>query len=973
MSVKESLSLKLESKAKAEVTKTLTPEEIQTRLTGLDERNQILVTEVASLGYPSNLILAAIDSGCKSADEIIENISGSTGPKPLFVLKKWPEEELDIIDLAENGIFYQTSKGHMIISTTLNSSDKKVFSKAIEDDIFHTSKSFIEEITILVCISATTTQYKSEFGIKIGEFEINFESVVENTQIGILGSFLLKIPTQNSYIFRIFASVTGQIELLGDNFMIRYNTTNTSIFSGTKIGSLSLYLKEGSKVELKGYAIYEGRYEKTAKFFEEDFETKDSFGKFVKTQVVESGFVKNKLCIIGLPVNSAKSMANKYYDLEKCLQEAIKLDSSQWPDPLVNVKIEYIQYIKIFNSAAEIEKGYEEILLLENGEPCTTIVNNKKVLAIKKINDNNSKKLSNLYIEETPNAELIGELFIDANQESLKLYGLYTDKPPFIKNIYFVLTRNPVRVALPPGYKVLSNKEGFAINFASKNDKSFCLFLAYTNYDYIAENPINLLTSISQPDSNYGLVSTFATNSENDSSDSYQKMSTLELVQELLDLEENRIQVLGKDFMMSISAHKPEALVSSAENKGVAYLLNTFSNDFASLVPFLSATLAQNNKTVLQKILTECIFQLLTANNNSSPSEKLKTYESPHSYNNNSEINEEIYFPGASKLIIEFDSQCYTEANCDYVSFYKKPNHEEEIKKFSGQGSGSWQGFEYEGDKVYFYFHSDSSVAYWGYKFTVKPVMKKRMSNRKYNIPAILFILDYFSRIGYSYQLSQFFKKEIVLPLFLLIHNTSDLNIIKSTLDILTRLIIQVEPYHKSLIEILLNEASKLKSLTLQGPNELLISLLSFFCSLHESKTYQVKEKWFLNFVNCYYDMKDLSNPSSKLDSFLFTFFQTKFLKSVEKTYESLHPYNKEPKVDEISFPGADSLEIVFDSASSFDDGDEIFFSKDSEGKVGVVSTEKSNKTITWSNTTKGPDVSITNNNLTITRTNSSG
>lgn len=973
LAIKENLALKMENKQKAEAAKQMTPEEIQTRISGLDEKSQILFTEVASLGYGSNLILAALDSGCTTPDEIIESIVGVDTPKPLFNLSKYDDEELEIIDLGENGLFYQSSKGHMIISTLFDSSDKKVYSKVLDETLFHNSKGFIDNITILVCICGAKASHKCEYGLKVGDLDIKFETVVDNTQIDISGKFTIKIVTQAMYNFKIFAGVSGEIEISGDNFMFKYNTIDTTVFTGTKVGNFSLYMKEGSKVELKGLTVYEGRIEKNIKFFEEDIQTKDNFEKFVKVRLIESGYTKNRLGLMGIPKKISESLAEKYYDLEKCIQEAVKLDSSAWPDPLSNINNLSIHHIKLFKSSSEVEPGYEEVRVFENGEISNTILRNRKVIGIKRTEETSSKKLSELYIGETAGAEIIDEMFLDSSQESLKIYGAYTDKLPCIKDIILIITKNPLRVGIPPGYKLLSNKEGMGINLAAKEEKSFCLFLGYTTFNYMLNYPIRSLTLLKQPVPSYGLENSSESKSAKEDTDIYKTLSIIELINSLLEAEEQRIQVCGKDFMMSISAHKPEALVSSVETKGIAYLLNMFNDDYSSLTPFLNTVINTNNKSVIEKILVESILQLIHACSNSDSGVKAKVYESPHSYNNSTDLDEEIYFPGATKLLFEFDSQCYTESGCDYLAFYKKTGRQEEIKKFSGQGESVWQSFEYPGDRLYMYFHSDSSVVYWGYKFTVKPVIKKKPTGRKFNINAILFILDYISQRGFAVFTSKFFKKEILVPIFLVIHTNDDLEIIQKCINILSKLIITLEPCNQNILEILVKQASALQKTISQGPNVILISLLSFLARVHQSKLYYVKEKWFLNFYNCYYDMRDLSESSASLASFLFEYFKEKLLKSAEKFYESTHPYNKEPKTEFISFPGASAIEITFDPSSALDEGDEIYFSTDIQGKLAVESGADYSKSLTWSDTNKGPDIVISNQGLTVTRSSSSG
>lgn len=968
--IKENISKKIENRAKAEVTKTLTAEEIQTRIASLDEKKQIICTEVASLGYPANLILTALDSGLSTSEEIIDYITEGN-IKPLFNLVKWPDNDLEILDISESSEFYQSSKGHMIITTAVSSIDKKVYSKTMPENLFHNSKFFIDEVTFLISISASTNQHKSEFGVKIGELDIKFESIVENTQIDINGKFSINVNTQAMYVIKIVASASGELEITGENFLMDCKTMENSVFTGCKIGNLSLYLKEGNKLELKGFAVYEGRLEKVLKFFEEDFENQEKIGKFLKVRVVESSGVRSRLEMIGVPFEISKKLSQEYYDLEKCVQEVVKMDPSVWPNPFPSVQSGHIHQVKIFDSHADIEKGFEPVAIFENGELIKTALHGHKVLAVKRLPEVPSKSITEIVVEESTNAELIGDLSSDP-QYPTKLFKVSIEKTPSLKNLAFILSKSSQKVAVPLGYTLLSNKEGCKINFSA--NKSFCLFLAVTNSDYLLSYPIHSLSSLKKQPSSYGLSNNLEVKSESEDTEIYKNFSLLELISSLLDQEELRIQRLGKDFMMSISFQKPEALITSVENKGFSYLLSMFNEDFKELEPFLNAAIKANHKSVIEKILCECIFQLTTANSANGSDGKAKVFESTHSYTSNMDFEEEISFPGATKLIIEFDPQCYTEANCDYLAFYPRPGKENEIKKFSGQGESNWQKFEHTGDKLYLYFHTDSSVVYWGYKFTVTPIIPKKKSNvRKYNIPAVLFIIDFIASNGFTVLTSGFFKQFVVIPLFMFMHTCEDIRTIEMALEVLKKLLTGNEAYQKSIVEIILQQATLIQKSTADGPSSLLTVILSVLCELYKANACKISQPWFIDFYNCYYDMKALSDPTSSFDSFLFEGFKEKLLKSVEKFYESTHPYNREAKPVLVSIPGADSLEVIFDSNSAFEEGDEIFFSKDSEGKIPISAFSNSNKLVTWSDSIKGPDIQLSNSQLTITRTNSSG
>jgi hypothetical protein len=96
------------------------------------------------------------------------------------------------------------------------------------------------------------------------------------------------------------------------------------------------------------------------------------------------------------------------------------------------------------------------------------------------------------------------------------------------------------------------------------------------------------------------------------------------------------------------------------------------------------------------------------------------TRESPHNYENNSKINEDFVCPGAEKFVVEFDSRCRTERRYDYIRFTDSTGDKKVYD--DSYGSDHWPSTnnEFKGPKLNFYFYSDGSNNYWGYKFTIK-------------------------------------------------------------------------------------------------------------------------------------------------------------------------------------------------------------------------------------------------------------
>ena len=75
---------------------------------------------------------------------------------------------------------------------------------------------------------------------------------------------------------------------------------------------------------------------------------------------------------------------------------------------------------------------------------------------------------------------------------------------------------------------------------------------------------------------------------------------------------------------------------------------------------------------------------------------------------------------GATSLTLTFDANCYLESDYDYVIISDKNGID--IYNSKGQGNKALANKEItvEGDTVKIYFHTDSSVVYWGFKCLVK-------------------------------------------------------------------------------------------------------------------------------------------------------------------------------------------------------------------------------------------------------------
>ncbi len=101
--------------------------------------------------------------------------------------------------------------------------------------------------------------------------------------------------------------------------------------------------------------------------------------------------------------------------------------------------------------------------------------------------------------------------------------------------------------------------------------------------------------------------------------------------------------------------------------------------------------------------------------------------ESVHPYPDNYTDTKTVRIPGADALMISFDPQCSTERRHDILTV--KDAGGAVIATRSGRDLSDWnQDVRVIGEEITWTFKSDGSVNGWGFKFTVHPLMPKKLS-----------------------------------------------------------------------------------------------------------------------------------------------------------------------------------------------------------------------------------------------------
>ena len=88
-------------------------------------------------------------------------------------------------------------------------------------------------------------------------------------------------------------------------------------------------------------------------------------------------------------------------------------------------------------------------------------------------------------------------------------------------------------------------------------------------------------------------------------------------------------------------------------------------------------------------------------------------FKTAHPYASHSNIRERVHLPGASKLLVTFDSNCQISADMlTRLTFYRDDQYQDAIATFAGRrGHGQWESFIVPGDRFWFKFTSGSLFA----------------------------------------------------------------------------------------------------------------------------------------------------------------------------------------------------------------------------------------------------------------------
>lgn len=165
-----------------------------------------------------------------------------------------------------------------------------------------------------------------------------------------------------------------------------------------------------------------------------------------------------------------------------------------------------------------------------------------------------------------------------------------------------------------------------------------------------------------------------------------------------------------------------------------------------------------------------------------------------------------------------------------------------------------------------------------------------------------------------------------------------------------------------------LNEQQKKE----KGYNPILQAIILLLADHAQRYNIVLNDDWFTEFCNAYHDMDALYKKDKQLNSFIFERFIAKN-EIIPKQEFSLNKYPSSVKVDHYQFQGAQSLKVNFQEETKLPKGNTVFLSNDPDGRDPVETRQVvKSLNVIWADSPIGPDINRSDNNLRVTRTDSS-
>ena len=948
-----------------------------------NEEKQILVATLKSIGLAFVDIKEALETGCGDMEAVLKYIEQRNAAK--MVQESLPTDNMLLYKLSKNdknppifrdssgkSTFFESSKGHLCLQASRSSpedlDEPKYLLKLFDDGIFSSLENPPDELTLLSAIGFTDKIEECSFGFIIGKISLTMKVTKDKIESG---------TAEKNYFFRIFMQFNGHCVVLNEgNGEKILESDDAFSFEDIAVTKFGLVLNSFGRVEVKGVALFNGHFTGTPSFWEEEPPTPPpSPGKLVSYHLSPvNQTLKALISGLGVPVSTATQIAKKYPDLKRAVghvvNESIELEG-------LNTDFgSYIEDLVCVQSVSDLPPGYQQVQMYAQGGVVSECSGYTGVVVGGKVT--NERGL--VFVKGIEWKD--GEIAVVKEEK-----GTGTG----VTSVLIIRSTNPLSLELPAGYQLLSC-DNQAVNLTPDTGKWH--FLAYRTQFTIRNHPFTDLSQMPKKLSDGGLVDVFPSLSEAASVDAetkaiaeevqkYTSQSSVQIQTKVFAMEKAYRSQLAYKLILKMIKRWSESLTDPRQ---LSHLLECSGKKYELLEEPIGVMLERGDtapvlaNVLLTDTLTQLIKPAFSTSTSTSLLTKTLTFESPHPYENNTDKSEEIRIPGAKHMVITFDPLCKSEANYDWLQFAKDKDYQAEICKLSGS---TWTNFEFDGDTLYFKFHSDGSNNEWGYKFTVTTSVAVSEGNSGGDeISRALWILEkiVFSKEILPGFLSKFVEKEMQNALNLFAHTTAEPEQSLKALFLLQKALVTGVKSVKEPTEIagfLAQETMCLYKDELSKPekSQLLKHISCLLLELKDKFSFAITSDWFQSFYETYSFLKGIESKDENFQFLLLKQFLEVKNRSLDVTRESSHPYSTGFSTKEVYCRGASGLNVCFTKESETEAHHCIMLSKDLAGMQPILASGGlvSLPDVQWSSSPAGPNIATSNGGKTVTRTDSSG
>ena len=794
-----------------------------------------------------------------------------------------------------------------------------------ETGVLKGAGSVCEAVTVMLAIGVAGERLEGVVGGRVAGVEVELEGGEKGVRCRCGDKVLFEeVGNKSSFSVAVSIRQSGKVTVQSEGRSEELSIPPPGIYQ-LFTHPVTIYTRSSSSVVLRGLSLFEGITSPSLPFYKStdsppltDPIPTDPRQVFLSLQPSQPLLPLSRL-------TGSLSSASIYDQIDAVLSHS---NPALLPIESVTVSDLVIEEVCLFDSTEEVPDSFIIAEYWKNGGKVgnTGDIPGLKIIAYRKVPIHLAKQvLTAFYLqpntESSPGMLTIGNIWKDPDLKSC-LYVI--SKPIFTglkgKITDFILFEadNEEKIDLPAGCslaKYLTGKEKPGtlgcpvLNLAQNGQK--VMFLAAKMFDLVDNFPLESLLFSNSVSENGKKPSNSLENTKKSLSLAEKKVNFyLFERQSEAKMARNVLKTLGIEAYWELAGLLSEYDVF----KRLIYAFNEEKEEVKKVIQ----AVMKGNETVQSHVLKYGLWQVLNTLYQPLPvSEQPPVFvESLHPYENNMNYDQSYIIPGALKLLIEFTPETKTEGNCDVLTFYKGPNHTDQICAYSGECS-NFKPLEIEGDRVFIHFRSDGSVVFWGYAFTITAV-----SGVTETTP--IFTPDYpllNPELG-LWMLEESFiptiSQQTISRLLLYLLHFPRSNVPQSrVLTLLTRL------QSCDLGQIWALLASEGRSL--YRLKEKIDEVPKVLQAIMVTLPMEALQNWADSFLDLRFALRCLSTRNQESDAWLLGHLLKEKVISHCETVESEHPYAIRPHQMTVSFPGIHRYTVETSPDCVFDPGHDLF------------------------------------------------